>query len=172
VWADFHHTEPNAFRQFYHAAEAMRAGGDIYTSHPPGDKCQFVYPPLFAFLITPLTHLRLLTAQRLWLIADVGAMLPALLASWAGNLRDLKVAFAGLGSFAGIHAEVAARTVPLTWIRSVSITSASGRLLEAWHGKPAGAFLLSGPRRPKLVLACALRDAAVERLGVTEASAH
>ena len=256
VWTDFHHTAPNTFRQFYWAAKTMLAGGDIYSSPPPGGRAEYVYPPLFAFLITPLTGLGLLAAQRLWLLVDVAltwlalhlaagefmrrfrlpnagatrallcggafllsvgevktewatgqtdtlillafvlalrwidalpwlaggaigfganikyqpifalpwmlarrrwraaaatvlaaggfAVLPSLLTGWVGNLRDLRVAFAGLGNFAGVHADVAARTVNLTWIRSVSITSASGRLLEALHGNPARAFLLGG----------------------------
>jgi hypothetical protein len=78
------------------------------------------------------------------LATGIFAMAPSIVSGWTGNLRDLKVAFAGLGSFAGVHSEVAAKTVKLTWIRSVSITSASGRLLEALHGKSAGAFLLGG----------------------------
>jgi hypothetical protein len=54
------------------------------------------------------------------------------------------VAFAGLASFAGIHSTLAAPTVSLTWIRSISITSAIGRLLESLHLDPAGAFVLAG----------------------------
>ncbi len=228
----------------------------MYTTHLPGEKCEYVYPPLFAFLVTPLAGLGVVAAERLWLVCNVcltffaihlaagemmrrfrlpgdaatrwllcaGAFLlsagevktewatgqtdtlillgfvlalrwldrmpwlaglaigfsanikyqtlfalpwmlfrrrwqaaaasvlsmgifafvPALVSGWAGNLRDLSVAFAGLGSFAGIHSEAAARTVKLTWIRSVSITSAGGRLLESFQRNPSGGFLLGG----------------------------
>lgn len=256
AWADFQHTEPNTFREFYWAAQTLRAGGNVYTSHPPGDLCQYVYPPLFALILVPWTQLSLLAAQRLWLLLDVAltalalylaagdlarrfrlrggaatrwllaagafvlsagevktewstaqtdtlillafvlglrwlerapwlaglalgcggnikyqpllalpwmlarrrwrpavgtavaaggvALLPAFALGWGGNLRALGVALAGLGSFAGRPAEVAARTVKVTWIRSVSITSASARFVAAWHGQSLVAFALAG----------------------------
>jgi hypothetical protein len=90
-------------------------------------------------------------ARRRWRAAGVTvlavlgfASLPAVISGWAGNLRNLKVAFAGLGAFAGVPSEAAAKTKNLTWIRSVSVTSAMGRLLELLHANPAGALVLSG----------------------------
>jgi hypothetical protein len=108
-----------------------------------GLAANFKYQPLFA--------LPWLAVRRRWraagftVLAALGcALLPALASGWTGNLGDLKVAFAGLASFAGIHSTLAAPTVSLTWIRSISITSAIGRLLESLHLDPAGAFVLAG----------------------------
>lgn len=42
------------FRYFFNAAGAMRAGADIYASTPDRG---YIYPPLIAFLYTPLTFL-------------------------------------------------------------------------------------------------------------------
>jgi hypothetical protein len=72
------------------------------------------------------------------------ALLPALVLGWQRNLDYLKKAFAGLGLFAGIHSQAAANTVEITWIRSVSITSAMARLLEMGGSKPSHAFVLGG----------------------------
>jgi hypothetical protein len=72
------------------------------------------------------------------------ASLPAVVSGWSGNLRSLKVALAGLGAFVGVHSEMAAKTMNLTWIRSVSVTSAMGRFLELLHANPERAFILSG----------------------------
>jgi len=90
-------------------------------------------------------------ARRRWraagatVLATLGfASLPAVVSGWTGNLRSLKVALAGLGAFVGVHSEAAAKTMNLTWIRSVSVTSAMGRLLELLHASPERAFALSG----------------------------
>jgi hypothetical protein len=108
-----------------------------------GVGANFKYQPLFA--------LPWLAVRRRWWVAGltvlftVGcAMLPALASGWIGNLGDLKIAFAGLASFAGVHSAVAAPTESLTWIRSVSVTSATGRLLESLHLDPRGAVFLAG----------------------------
>lgn len=78
-------------------------------------------------------------------LATLGfATLPAVVSGWSGNLRSLKVALAGLGAFVGVHSNVAAKTMDLTWVRSVSVTSAIGRLLELLHANPVHAFALSG----------------------------
>ena len=72
------------------------------------------------------------------------ALLPALVLGWQRNLQFLGEAFGGLGKFAGLHTLQAAKTVKLTWIRSVSITSALGRLLEHIGHDPGKAFLIAG----------------------------
>ena len=69
------------------------------------------------------------------------AFLPALVVGLPRNLQYLRSAYGGLGRFASISSEHAAATVPLTWIRSVSITSAIGRLLESMGRDPSSAFL-------------------------------
>jgi hypothetical protein len=103
------------------------------------------------FKYQPLLVLAWLAVRRRWrlagftVLAAVGcAMLPALASGWMGNLGDLKIAFAGLASFAGVHSDVAAPTESLTWIRSVSVTSAIGRLLESLHLDPGGALVFAG----------------------------
>jgi glycosyl transferase family 87 len=255
-YADFFHEWTNSYGTFYYAAKAMQAGGDIYASHAPGLKPNYVYPPLFAFLSLISLSVDLSVATRVWLAVDVlitwlalglgawemirrfqlpsgwpmglllasgafllsvgevktewstgqtdtlillafvlalrwldrapvfaglalgfsanikyqtllalpwmiarrrwraagvtvlatlgFASLPAVVSGWAGNLWTLKVAFAGLVAFVGVHSEAAAKTMNLTWIRSVSVTSAIGRLLELLHANPARAFALSG----------------------------
>jgi hypothetical protein len=70
----------------------------------------------------------------------------------SNDLRYLLSAFGGLGRFASIHAAAAASTVPLTWTRSVSITSALGRVLDASALPQSRAFLIA----TALVLVCAV----------------
>ena len=234
----------------------LEAGQDLYSSHPPHIRCQYVYPPLFAVIFIPLSSLTAVNATRAWLLINValtgfaivagtremmrrfhvpqstrmtvglccgsfwlsigeiktewgtgqtdtlilvafvlalrwidrlpwlaGAVLglagnikyqtlvalpwmlvrrrwqaasfvvvstcsfmliPALITGWAENLRNLGIAFAGLEGFLGIHHQVAAPTVDVAWIRSISVTSAVARLLETLHGDPARALTLSG----------------------------
>jgi len=242
----------NAVETFYYAAKAVSDGTDIYFSHSPDKKCQYVYPPLLAVAFTPLLKVQLMTATRLWfgfnLLATAAALilaareaakrfslplrpvcilgiaaagfilaageiktewatgqtdtlvilgftaelvlmdkypvaagialgaaanikyqtlfalpyfivrrrwkaaastlastiafgiLPAAVLGWDRNIQYLKEAFAGLGMFAGVHSDKAAPTVDLTWIRSISITSTMGRLLDLVGGNSAQAF--------------------------------
>ena len=73
------------------------------------------------------------------------ALLPGLLIGFARNIQYLRSALGGLGHFAGIDTGGAASTVSLTWGRSVSITSALGRLLGVWGVNSSHAFLLVPP---------------------------
>src|SRR5271166_319966 len=243
VFLDLRRAHPNTFSVFYYAAQALAAGGDIYTSHPPGsDRSEYVYPPLFALMVVPLAHFKVAVATRIWTVIDacltvlalllgaretarrfqippsraalvtiaagalllgigefktelgtsqtdtlvlvsfvlalswldrcpilcglaVGfsanikyqtlivlpyllltrrwraaastvvssaafALLPGLFVGFARNSQFLRQALGGLGHFASIRSAGAASTVPLTWIRSVSLTSATARLLE------------------------------------------
>ncbi len=100
----------------------------------------------------PLLALPWLMARRRWRAAgftvlfSLGcAMLPAFASGWAWNLNELRKAFTGLGSFAGINNEIIAPSgADLTWIRSISVTSAIGRLLQFFNLDPGGAFFASG----------------------------
>ena len=68
---DLRREHSNTFSVFYFAAKAVSAGGDIYKSHPPGsDRCEYVYPPLFAVLVIPLTYFKIITATRIWTLID------------------------------------------------------------------------------------------------------
>jgi len=253
---DLRRSHGNTFSVFYFASESIATGGDIYKSHAPdSDRCEYVYPPLFAVLVMPLTHYKVITATRIWTVIDacltvlavtlgsieaarrfripatkatisgmaagslllgIGeiktelatsqtdtlvlicfvlalgwldqwpilcglalgfgsnikyqtlialpyllltrrwkaaastaissagfALLPGLLVGFGRNMQYLRSALGGLGHFASINNQGAASTVALTWSRSVSITSAIGRLLESCGINPSGAFLLA-----------------------------
>ena len=73
-----------------------------------------------------------------------------LIVGFARNVQYLRSAFGGLGHFASINSAGAASTVSLTWIRSVSITSAIGRLLDSCGLSSSHAFLLA----PLVALVC------------------
>jgi hypothetical protein len=77
------------FSAFYTAGEATRAGLSPYSTYPDHDPplwdglathrvSRFLYPPLFASLVSPLTHLPYLVAKQAWMIASLGAMAAAL----------------------------------------------------------------------------------------------
>ncbi len=78
------------------------------------------------------------------------ALLPGFFVGFVRNGRFLRQALGGLEHFASIDREGAASTVPLTWIRSVSLTSAMARALEHCAINPSRAFLLAP------VVACGL----------------
>jgi len=260
---DLRRDHGNTFSVFYFAAKAVATGGDVYKSHSPGsDRCEYVYPPLFAVLVMPLTYFKVMTATRIWMLIDacltvlalvlgsieaarrfqipatkttiaviastsmllgigeiktelstsqtdtlvlicfalalawldqwpilcgialgfscnikyqtlialpyllltrrwkaaasttvssVGfAVLPGLVVGFARNTQYLRRALGGLGNFASINSHGAASTVSLTWIRSISITSAMGRLLDSCGINTSYAFLLA----PLAGLAC------------------
>lgn len=65
------------FATFYQAAQFARDGRDIYTAGKPAQK--YVYPPLVAFLYTPLTALSRLHATEVTLFIDAGVLLASLL---------------------------------------------------------------------------------------------
>lgn len=58
------------FRHFYEAALAVRSGEDIYASHKGG----YVYPPLLAVALTPLSLLTMSWAGAVWAVIN-GAMI-------------------------------------------------------------------------------------------------
>jgi hypothetical protein len=62
------------FPHFYYAAAAMRSGDDIYASWQQG----YLYPPLWAFLVTPLTALSLERAAAVQVILNSIAGMTAL----------------------------------------------------------------------------------------------
>jgi hypothetical protein len=61
------------FGHFYHAARALLAGQDLYTSWHHG----YIYPPLLAFLYTPLALLREDAAAVVLLVCNLGLLLTA-----------------------------------------------------------------------------------------------
>lgn len=63
------------FQCFYLPAEAMRHGTDIYAAAHG----QYIYPPLVAFLLQPLTFLSERTAASIWSIVTIVLMFTALL---------------------------------------------------------------------------------------------
>lgn len=69
--------------------------------------------------------------------------LPALSSGWSGNLADLAVAFRGLVEAFGIDVGEAARATshPITWDRSVSITSTMFRVVGEEGSRAVGAAL-------------------------------
>jgi uncharacterized membrane protein YtjA (UPF0391 family) len=76
---DLRRNHGNTFSVFYFAAKTMSAGGDIYRSHADGsDRCEYVYPPLFAALVIPLTHFKVITATRIWTFVDAALTVLAL----------------------------------------------------------------------------------------------
>jgi len=77
---DLRRGHPNTFSVFYYAAKALASGGDIYRSHAPGSaRSEYVYPPLFALLMTPLVHFKVVAATRIWTAVDACLTLLALL---------------------------------------------------------------------------------------------
>ena len=82
----------NTFSVFYFAAKAVAAGGDIYKSHSPGsDRCEYVYPPLFAVLIVPLTYFKVAAATRIWTLIDAVLTLVAVTVASAEALRRFRI---------------------------------------------------------------------------------
>jgi hypothetical protein len=72
------------FTHFYAAAEAVRAGADVRESGEGG----YIYPPLFAFLLQPLTLISQDRAAMVWLGLNAGLLfLSTVLASAQGAAR-------------------------------------------------------------------------------------
>lgn len=65
--------ERDDFFIYYQAARSIRQVGDPYTQAPP-----YIYPPLLAYLVQPLTLLPRFAAQQVWFILNT-ALLGALL---------------------------------------------------------------------------------------------
>lgn len=85
------------FKSFYFASVAAREGGDIYDverlnelagrlpgSAPEGHVWPYIYPPLLAYALAPLSLLRLEHAQLIWALLSVTALGVALAASIQG----------------------------------------------------------------------------------------
>ncbi len=60
---------------FYPAAQALLDGTDLYES---GERKGYIYPPLLAFLLTPLVPLGFSGSAQVWLVLSVAALLGAL----------------------------------------------------------------------------------------------
>ncbi len=72
--------------------------------------------------------------------------LPAITRGWDRNMQDLNVAFAGLVEAFGVNVDHLTRATshPITWERSVSVTSTAFRLAEKLSMGPAFAIALTG----------------------------
>ena len=64
------------FRTFYQAAQFALQGRDLYTAGHNSSQ-MYVYPPLIAFVCTPLTHLSELQAAHVWLVLSAAMLLGA-----------------------------------------------------------------------------------------------
>ncbi len=64
----------NDYYHFYFAAQAITEGQDLYRSGMGG----YVYPPFFAFLLTPLAYLSYKTGDIVWLFINTLIFLTAL----------------------------------------------------------------------------------------------
>ncbi|MFT5422640.1 MAG: hypothetical protein ACI89L_000405 [Phycisphaerales bacterium] len=65
MWQRSSKLETGDFKHFYWAADAMRTGADPYSSGVL-EKCGYIYPPLVAWLLQPLTLLGRLWGERAW----------------------------------------------------------------------------------------------------------
>lgn len=66
---------------YYDAALALRTGGDLYGAYAQAP-LTYIYPPFFAILFMPLTHLPLEQAAVIWLLANLLLLLGCL---WLGG---------------------------------------------------------------------------------------
>lgn len=84
------------FRVYLEAAESAQAGESLYLRG-------YRYPPTLALLLTPLTRLSPLTAQRVWTLLDQGLLVTALWLSWRclpRSLAGLEIPLAVAATFA------------------------------------------------------------------------
>lgn len=70
----------NDFNVYYHAANEIRAGRDPY-QNSLGKWTPYLYPPLLAEIIIPLTMLSVPVAAYLWFLISAGSMIGAALMS-------------------------------------------------------------------------------------------
>lgn len=77
------------FRAYVEAARALRAGSDPY-----GGVFPYLYPPLLAVLLVPLTFLPVLAAAWLWAIASAAALSASAALVAKGSTRVLLLALA------------------------------------------------------------------------------
>jgi hypothetical protein len=75
------------FGHFYHAAVAMRAHDDIYGAWKHG----YIYPPLLAFLLMPLTSLPAETAAHIFIVANIGLSIGLTLLATGDAARRLGI---------------------------------------------------------------------------------
>jgi alpha-1,2-mannosyltransferase len=76
---------PPDFGDFYAAAEAVLRGDNPYQPDPSRDWLGFVYPPLLAWLLAPLTLLPVTTAVSVWAALTLLFVVAAL---WVLGVRD------------------------------------------------------------------------------------
>jgi Glycosyltransferase family 87 len=69
---------PPDFSDFYLAAEAVRSGHSPYQLDLPAGWLGYVYPPLLAWLLTPLTFLSVPVAVSLWALLSILFVVAAL----------------------------------------------------------------------------------------------
>src|SRR5262245_18937793 len=71
IWALAGWSVPPDFSDFYLAAKAVLSGGSPYRLDVPEGWLGYVYPPLLAWLMTPLTLLPVPVAVSAWAVLSV-----------------------------------------------------------------------------------------------------
>lgn len=74
TWGDINKGKTRDFHEFFSAAEAIVKGEDIYKAGSLG----YIYPPLLAFLLTPLASLAEIDAAKVWLCLNIFLLLTTL----------------------------------------------------------------------------------------------
>lgn len=74
---DLRKEQTRDFHEFFSAAEAMVQGEDIYKAGRLG----YIYPPLLAFLLTPLVGLGEVGAAWVWMVINIGLLFATLFVS-------------------------------------------------------------------------------------------
>jgi hypothetical protein len=84
------------FRTFYQAAQSARWHRDIYTAGPNSSQ-MYVYPPLIAFLYTPLTLLPMLPAAHVALLLNTLVLLACMLLAIRSMLERIGAGTVSVG---------------------------------------------------------------------------
>ncbi|HZW08303.1 MAG TPA: glycosyltransferase 87 family protein [Phycisphaerales bacterium] len=142
LWRGAVNTATGDFNDFYFAAEAMRAGADIYASGRGG----YLYPPLVAWLLQPLAPLGLVKGALVWGALNVALTLVCLTLSLRVAARALRGPRDAL-------------TIGAVWLLAMALTLGPIQS-ELEHGQTDGIVLLG------LCAALALLDRAPSLAGL------
>lgn len=90
-------SHPSDFSPYYQAAQNVLAG------HSPFVTQGYIYPPLLAYLLTPLAVLSYVGARWVWFLFSQACMLAAAGLMWKSMVRD------------GVHGGIAACSIAFVW---------------------------------------------------------
>ncbi|MBI5877739.1 MAG: DUF2029 domain-containing protein [Chloroflexi bacterium] len=128
------------FLAYYRAAERFAAHDPTLYSAPPTDVPDYLYPPLFAALLQPLTWMLPATAQDIWQLASIGCALIAIVLVGRSmprplSTREWSLAFVTLALFPPFFRTVRTGQVVciLLLLVALGIWTASRRR-DAWAG--------------------------------------